>query len=346
MSVNFDVVIIGAGPAGLRCAEVLSKSELSVIVLEKKSVAGPKVCAGGITAKDLRLLNIPDSIFEKTINKARLYSPHFTCNTDLGVPVVYMVNRADFGQWQLSLINSRNVTVRTNAKVTSVTGEYVEVNGNERIKYKYLVGADGAVSVVRRYLKLPVEKRLATFQYRIPVDNPPDRIEIYMHSRYFKAWYAWVFPHEKELVVGCGANPGIYPPKKLKQQFHRWLNKQGFDVSKAKYESFPISYDYRGYRFGNRFLAGEAAGLASGLTGEGIFQALVSGEEVAKTIIDPDYHSEAMDDLLRYNKIQHRVLAFLLKAGIFRNLVFDLIVWLMHLKPVNRYITKGFSGAG
>ena len=343
MPERYDVVIVGAGPAGLRCAEVLSTGNLSVVVLEKNGEIGPKICAGGITARNLKILNIPRTVFEKGIAKAELFSPHFTCETRSNSSLVYMTDRRMLGKWQLEQVKKENVTVRTGSKVTAVTGDYVEINGKERIRYRYLVGADGANSTVRKYLNLPVKKRLATLQYRIPAQGG-DKIGIYMHSRYFKAWYAWVFPHNNELVVGCAAHPAVYPPKRMKENFQSWLRKKGFDVTGAKYESFPINYDYRGYRFGNRFLAGEAAGLASGLTGEGIYQALVSGEEVAKLILDPAYKPQAMESLLRYNRIHHTVLKLLVHAGMFRNFLFDLIVLLMRWKPVNRYITKGFSG--
>ena len=49
MENKFDVVIIGAGPAGLKCAEQLKNSNLSVLVIEKNKIIGPKVCAGGLT---------------------------------------------------------------------------------------------------------------------------------------------------------------------------------------------------------------------------------------------------------------------------------------------------------
>jgi heterodisulfide reductase subunit A-like polyferredoxin len=44
-----DVLIVGAGPAGLSCAKALGDSNLNVLVLEKNKIVGPKVCAGGIT---------------------------------------------------------------------------------------------------------------------------------------------------------------------------------------------------------------------------------------------------------------------------------------------------------
>ena len=46
---RYDVVIIGAGPAGLKCAEQLRDSNLSVLLIEKNKIIGPKICAGGLT---------------------------------------------------------------------------------------------------------------------------------------------------------------------------------------------------------------------------------------------------------------------------------------------------------
>jgi flavin-dependent dehydrogenase len=46
---TYDVVIIGAGPAGLNCAKKLSEADKTVLLVEKNTEIGPKVCAGGIT---------------------------------------------------------------------------------------------------------------------------------------------------------------------------------------------------------------------------------------------------------------------------------------------------------
>ena len=58
----YDVIIVGAGPAGLRCAEILGQSKLSVLLLEKNAKMGQKVCAGGITRKDLAILDLQDEV--------------------------------------------------------------------------------------------------------------------------------------------------------------------------------------------------------------------------------------------------------------------------------------------
>jgi geranylgeranyl reductase len=340
----YDVIIVGAGPAGLRCAEILGQSGKSVLLLEKKPETGPKVCAGGITRKSRELMKIPNSIIELEINKARIVGPTRDFTTQ-GVkkPFTFMVNRKDFGQWQQQKLRAfEQVTVMNQAQVTAVDKDFVEINHSKRMGYRYLVGADGANSIVRRFLKLPVKKQLITFQYLIPSEENK-RFEIHMDNRYFRSGYAWIFPHRGYLAVGCLADPKKVPVKKLKEGFHQWLKKEKFDLSKAEYQSFPIAYDYRGYRFGNILLCGEAAGLASGLTGEGIFAALLSGEEVARLILSPDHPEDKMKAVLHYKKMQDRFLELLHMAGPVRNLIFRTILYLMNNKRFNQKVTNGFS---
>jgi flavin-dependent dehydrogenase len=54
---RYDVIIIGAGPAGLKCAEILGGSELKVLLIEKNKTIGPKVCAGLMTSEGIKYLN-------------------------------------------------------------------------------------------------------------------------------------------------------------------------------------------------------------------------------------------------------------------------------------------------
>ena len=96
--------------------------------------------------------------------------------------------------------------------------------------------------------------------------------------------------------------------KKLKEKFHKWLSEKGLDLTNAEYESAPINYDYRGFKFDNIFLVGDAGGFASGLTGEGVLQALVSGDTAARTILNNDYTSEKFEMILKYNTVQRKIL--------------------------------------
>ena len=165
---HYDVVIVGAGPAGLMCAKVLSKSDKSILILEKKEIFGEKVCAGGLTRKDLELLDIPDNIFEHKVTQTAVFSRKRKSQTNAPEAFVFTVNRVTFGTWLIDRLKNTKVEIRNNSKVTGITPEKVIINESEEIGYKYLVGADGYFSIVRKYLKMPQEKRLIGLQYTVP----------------------------------------------------------------------------------------------------------------------------------------------------------------------------------
>lgn len=71
----YDVVIIGAGPAGLACATGLARSGLSILILEQKDNIGPKVCAGGLTRKNLNHTKIPEDLPDFCFKEMVYHSP-------------------------------------------------------------------------------------------------------------------------------------------------------------------------------------------------------------------------------------------------------------------------------
>lgn len=83
-----------------------------------------------------------------------------------------------------------------------------------------------------------------------------------------------------------------------------------------------LDYDYQGYRFKNIFLVGDAGGFVSGLTGEGIYQALISGEEIGKIILDKNYNSNKINELLKIKRKHNKLMNFLIRCGKFRTIIF------------------------
>ncbi len=306
---KFDVIIVGAGPGGLKCAEILSQTDKTVLIIEKNSEIGPKVCAGGLTAKDVKYLNLPNDLIEHKFDLLKIYVNSIKANISHQEDMLYTIDRKEFGQWQLQKIkNSKNITIRTNSRVSSINNEYIIVNG-EKIGYKQLVGADGSNSTVRRHLDLKSESKIMGLQYTIETDRFKD-FEIFLNSKYFGDWYAWIFPHNGYVAIGCGSN--CIKTKQLRINFDKWLTKRGIDVSKAKLEAFPMACDYVDYKFDNIYLIGDAAGLVSSLTGEGIYPALVSGEEIAKQIIDTTYDPlPKLEPILRSQNRHAKILKML-----------------------------------
>ena len=320
---SFDVVIVGAGPAGLKCAETLGGSGLAVLVLEKNSSVGRKVCAGGLTSRCLEYLAPPSSILERSFDSVVMHRGRKNFRVRSDKPFVATVDRKALGEWQLSRsARFRNVEVRFDAAVSAVEKECVHV-GEERIAYRFLVGADGSLSIVRKFLGIPSRKVCVAIQYMLPGFSSPE-LELFCSPDLFSAWFAWIFPHKCSVAVGCGCDPRYLPAKTLRENFHRWLSLRGIDASHSVLEAAPLNYDYQGSRFGNVFLAGDAGGFLFGLTGEGIYAALVSGAEAARAILDSHYVSAGTTALLALKNKQERALDFLIKSGGFRRFVFAL----------------------
>lgn len=340
----YDVVIVGGGPAGLRCAEVLSQSGKRVLLLEKTGGFGDKLCAGGLTLKDTDVMDLPDRIIEHKICRTSLHSRRFSTDAEAPKHFLFTVDRRELGAYQRSLLEDTGVEVRTHSQVTEVTSAHVLLKGGEKIGYKYLVGAEGYNSIVRRYLGLKVEKKLIGFQYTIPDKNVDPKLHIFLNARRFNVWYAWIFPHRDSIAVGCCCDPDRVDHQKIKKAFLEWLKDEGIDPGTAKLESYPIACDYRGVAFGNVFLVGEAAGLASVFTGEGIYQSLASGEEVARMILDPSHQPLMLEQAVRYNRILEKVMKAFRRAGPFKGAMQEMLVFLMNRKWIRKKVNAGFSG--
>jgi geranylgeranyl reductase len=88
----------------------------------------------------------------------------------------------------------------------------------------------------------------------------------------------------------------------LHRSLRTWAAGRGIALDGTRQRAGFVNFDYRGWNFGTVFLAGDAAGLASGLTGEGIFPAIVSGEAIGRYILHP---GSDLSDLHRLIRIHH-----------------------------------------
>lgn len=283
---SYDVVIIGAGPGGLRCAYQLAQSKKSVLVLEKNRIIGPKVCAGGVRDADCERLEIPEEFFGAEVDA-------FGYTT---------VDRAFLGQHQRAQLNLDNTTVRTGVRVTEIRKHSLICDTEEEIAFNFLVGADGSTSLVRKHLGLLNRYVLLCLQCKIPREQFIFRDTIktlqYTHHQALSPWYIYIFPHKQYYIAGGGCGRGLMRPREIKACLRQWITTLTTPDYTMKFEGFPIACDYQGHAFGNKFLVGDAAGFTCFATGEGIYQALVSGEEVAKTILNPSYESPRIAAIL------------------------------------------------
>lgn len=309
---TFDIVIVGGGPGGLACAEKAASRGLSTLVLERKETLGTKVCAGGITLNGL-IRKVSDDLAERLFSKQYIYTRHQQVCLRSDAPIIATVDRKRLGQWMADRAGQAGAVIRSNCLVTALCRENLAFHDkgtgtDHEVSFRYLVGSDGSASLVRRFLGLSTQARGIGINYQLAGDYSD--MEWHLDSKLFGSGYAWVFPHKKTISIGAYCDQNILGAKALHRSLMEWGAKQGFSLSSSKPRAELINFDYQGYRFNNIFLVGDAAGLASALTGEGIYSAIISGESVAESISDPSFESPELSRLIR-NHSRHRKMAAL-----------------------------------
>lgn len=331
MKTQFDVIIIGAGPAGLECARLLKEANLSVLVMERKQVIGPKVCAGGII-ETIEKFDFPDDKVrsfhrEYVVIKNRIHQ--FSSS----VPI-HVVDRYALGQYQLGLLkDASNMEILTETSVNRIGKGRVFTRKGE-FGWKYLVGADGASSIVRRFLNLPSQYTIGVY-YDIP--EIKDQLIFSLNGRSLKTGYIWEFPHQEFTNVGIYYNPRFLNTASARQLLRSYMEKRNYSPRHRTYRAFPIMYLYKGCQFeGSIFLAGDAAGMASKLTGEGISYAIISGREIARKILNPEYAMTNLARALKSKQKQERIVNFFESIpGVGLNLCFTLLFKAIKLRLMN-----------
>lgn len=303
----YDVVIIGAGPAGLTAAKTLADNNKKVLVIEKGEIVGDKVCAGGLTLKDFNELRLPEFLIEQEFTDINLYIKNRVINLKLDTPWIWTCDRKKLGSWQLDEALKSGTDVWLDTRIIKIQKNSISLHNGKNLKFKYLIGADGTNSLVRKFLGLKTKKIMLAIQYLVPKEKF-SKLEIFFDLKRFGPAYAWIFPHKDFHSVGCGADPKFIDGEKLKQNFNDWCKEIRLNPSEYKLQVAPINYDYQGIKFDNIFLIGDAAGTASGLTGEGMHPAMISGQEVAKKIVYPDYDLPKLKEIIKVKKLEEKIL--------------------------------------
>jgi flavin-dependent dehydrogenase len=326
---SFHCIVIGAGPGGLACATALARHGKEVLLIERRQEVGPKVCAGGVTWSGLHQ-RLPTGIIDKSFHSQHIFSPAQRLVLESPVPVISTVDRRKMGQWMLAQALAAGVTVKTGVRALAVGENLLETSAG-CFAFRHLVGADGSSSLVRRSLGLDSGKIGIGLHYLVP--GTFEQLEWHMDQRLFRNGYAWIFPRNGVASVGAyTVRPGL-SPKTLNHCLREWARQRGIDLGLGRLQAAMINFDYRGWRFGNIFLVGDAAGLASGLTGEGIYPAIISGETVAATIIDSHFQAVKLKRLIRKQQ-RHRRLVALLGSGLACRLGIEAFVFALRTRLI------------
>jgi len=327
---SYDVAIIGAGPAGAVAAALCARSGLKTIIVEKKKLPRVKSCAGGITARAIRLLRdlnyINDQWFEKCVNRLMIHYPKTGESYELisKQPYLATVCRSDFDR-KLAELAARSGAYLAESEAfvhyeRETSGQLMVKTDKSEFCARILIGADGYYSQVRKQMISETGSAISfPMMFGIECDVAIDQIRSLPleHCHLFfnsgaHVNYGWAFPKKEVINIGIvlDAEDNMKSLKSLMpvQQIKWFLQKiSGKNPDWIRIGAAPIPL------FGkvlnppiqnrNVFLVGDAAGFADAWTGEGIYFGVSSAIFAHQTIKSCLSREKGLDYLSTYSKL-------------------------------------------
>lgn len=321
MSELYDVIIIGAGPAGCACAYQLSGNGLKVAIIEKDVFPRDKICGDAMSPDVVnQFYRMNPELGEKfkqfpskrASDGIRFFAPNhelldvsFSKSQFTDKPS-FIVKRIDFDHFFFKQIEGLpDIDIHQQHKVKTIesNNDFVSVETDKTsIKGKIIIGADGANSIVKRQLdKNKIDRNHHTAglrQYFENVTGFDDRshIELHFYDDIIPGYF-WIFPlPNNQANVGMGmlsnevSNRKINLKERLADIIENHPNvkdrfKNAKPLENIKGFGLPMGSKKRACS-GNRFLLlGDAAGLIDPFSGEGIGNAMRSGRVAAEHLL-------------------------------------------------------------
>jgi geranylgeranyl reductase family protein len=297
MTSEFDVVVVGCGPAGNTAAYRLAGAGARVLLLEKEALPRHKVCGGGLSAKTLREAPFSlASVIEREIRGVVIAfagSNPIVCER-AGIGAMAQRAALDWFMTQQAVAAGASLREGETFERFELDGGRVRVTtGRGTVTARVLVGADGVYSRVRSQL-FPGTKPLLVPAIEALLWPAPGVLDMVADTCVFDlgvipAGYGWVFPKRDHLNVGLyrfTRRPGNRDMKGLLDAFvARYRILRNHERMLVKALLIPVRPVAPRLARDNVVLVGDAAGLSDALFGEGIYYALRSGNEAAEAIL-------------------------------------------------------------
>jgi geranylgeranyl reductase family protein len=296
----YDVLIVGAGPAGSSCAWQLRDSGLTTVIIDKQTFPRNKVCGGWITPAVLDELEINPAEYCQSRVLQAIHGFRISrmggreVETDYGKPISYGIRRCEFDDFLLQRCQAR---IYQGLPLTSLERSGPCWIANGQIAARTVVGAGGHNCPVARYLGALPRREVSvlaqetefemTKSQRERCSIRPEIPELYFCPD--MKGYGWCVRKKNFLNIGLGRLDPHTLPKHVAQflNFLRRTEKVVFELPSPL-----IGHSYMLYGYSKRniagdgvLLVGDAAGLAYPQSGEGIRPAIESGLLAAKAIL-------------------------------------------------------------
>ena len=300
---DYDLVVVGAGPAGIMAAREAAQAGLHTLLVESSSLPRRKSCGGMLNEYAQRFLEeVAPLPHEMVLNPAWVHFRYYDWDRKIKKPCSLRfanVDRTMFDEWLLNLLPDR-VDVWDKSIFVSCTDEGPGVDvqlhreGREaHVHARWVIGADGARSAVRRsHPAWPQTQSYTTVQEYVEIE--PGSIEPYfdcIYSRHIDPayGYGYIVPKGDVAIVGSV----FFPKTKGVTAMHEkalatWGQRYPLGAARRREGGSAIQVkDVNDIIAGQGrvLMAGEAAGIMSPSSGEGISFALNSGKLAGQAIV-------------------------------------------------------------
>ncbi|MGF3553748.1 MAG: geranylgeranyl reductase family protein [Thermoplasmatota archaeon] len=299
---EYDAVVVGAGPIGGYVARQIAEKNYKVIVFEKnKKIGIPVNCAGLVSPRVFDFLDIQkEKVIQNTLKGANIHSPSGDVLTIGGNKVhAYAIDRTKFDNEIIKKSKKKGAEVHLESNVLSAqrNGQYIEITTSKKheVKTKLVIGADGPYSKIRdRFLLYEPIEFLRGIGAEITNTNlNPDFVEIFVGEKIAPGFFAWIIPTNKN---GTKARIGLCISQNIKESpkfyFQNFLKNKNSkqllkDIKIVKYIGgiIPLGLLKKTYT-SNVLVVGDAAAQVKPTSGGGIYTGLLSANHCSKVAIE------------------------------------------------------------
>ena len=319
MKNEYDIIVVGAGPAGSIAARFASEQGVSVLMLEKdRDVGYPVRCGEAVSKAGIEeFIPSDEKWITAHINKFSLNSPDGSEAIVEFKDAGYVLERRIFDYELAKSAANAGVEILTRAYVNGlilengkVCGVKYEYRGEQKeLKAKIVIGADGVESRVGRWagLKAHIHFRDMECCVQVTASNikvDPNTLYFYFGENYAPGGYFWVFPKGKDIAnIGLGVSGMIGKKRSALSYLNNFMerNYPAAPVLTSIAGGVPSTITLEKISAPGIMLAGDAARQVNPLSGGGIASGMIGGS-IAGRIAGEAVKMNKLDHIFSYDK--------------------------------------------